>query len=141
LNADEGEQFDLGSLISQLGQVQQNLQQAQAEAAAQVVEGTAGGGAVKVRINGGLEFLSVTIDSSVVDPSEIDLLQDLVLAAVRDGIEKASTLATSALGGAGLGIPGAGSDLGGLLGGLVGPGHDESGEQQSDEHGSVEPGE
>ncbi|HMC40541.1 MAG TPA: YbaB/EbfC family nucleoid-associated protein [Acidimicrobiales bacterium] len=104
--------FDIGSLLSQLGQVQQNLQAAQQEAAAQEVEGSAGGGAVKVRVSGGLEVLAVRIDPSVVDPSDIEMLEDLVLAAVRDGFEQASRLATSALGGAGLaGLPG----LGGLL--------------------------
>ena len=119
MSGQEGEQFDLGSLISQLGQVQDSLQQAQAEAAAQVVEGSAGGGAVKVRVTGGLEFLSVTIDPSVVDPGEVDLLQDLVLAAVRDGLERASSLARSALGGAGLGLTG-GAGVGDVLGGLLG---------------------
>jgi DNA-binding YbaB/EbfC family protein len=119
LSGQEGDQFDLGSLISQLGQVQDSLQQAQAEAAAQVVEGSAGGGAVKVRVTGGLEFLSVTIDPSVVDPGEVDLLQDLVLAAVRDGLERASSLARSALGGAGIGFTG-GADVGDVLGGLLG---------------------
>jgi nucleoid-associated protein EbfC len=119
LSEQEGGEFDLGSLISQLGQVQQNLQQAQAEAASQVVEGSAGGGAVKVTVTGGLEFLSVVIDPSVVDPRDVDMLQDLVLAAVRDGLEKASNLATSAFGGAGLGLPG-GDDMGQMLGGLLG---------------------
>ena len=111
MSGQEGEEFDLGSLISQLGQVQQNLQQAQAEAASQVVEGSAGGGAVKVRVTGGLEVLSVVIDPSVVDPDDVEMLQDLVLAAVRDGLERASALASSAFGGA---------DVGGMLGGLFG---------------------
>jgi hypothetical protein len=112
---EEGSQFDLGALMSQLGQVQQNLQEAQAAAAAQVVEGTSGGGAVKVKISGALEFQEITIDPAVVDPDDVEMLQDLVLAAVRDGLEKASTLATSALGGAGIGGPG-GLDIGGLFG-------------------------
>lgn len=109
--------FDIGSLLSQLGQVQQNLQQAQQEAAAREVEGSSGGGAVKVRVSGALEFLEVKIDPSVVDPDDVEMLEDLVLAAVRDGLEKASSLATSALGG--VGLPG----IGGLPGlpGLGGP--------------------
>ncbi|HWE53910.1 MAG TPA: YbaB/EbfC family nucleoid-associated protein [Acidimicrobiales bacterium] len=110
--------FDFGSLLSQLGQVQQNLQEAQQAAAAQEVEGTAGGGAVKVRITGGLDVLSLKIDPSVVDPADVEMLEDLVLAAVRDGIEQASGLASKAIGGAAQlpGLPGLG-DLGGLLGG------------------------
>jgi nucleoid-associated protein EbfC len=117
----EEPQFDLGGLLSQLGQVQQNLQQAQEAAAAQVVEGTAGGGAVRVRVTGGLEFQEVVIDPSVVDPDDVEMLQDLVLAAVRDAMEQASALTSNVLGQAGIGGPGGGVDLGGALGGLLGP--------------------
>ena len=117
--SDEQGGFDIGSLLSQLGQVQQNLQEAQQEAASREVEGSSGGGAVKVRVSGALEFLEVKIDPSVVDPEDVDMLQDLVLAAVRDGLEKASSLASSAIGQIGLGglggLPGLG-DLGGLPG-------------------------
>ena len=116
MSSGEEPQLDLGGLLSQLGQVQQNLQQAQEAAAAQVVEGTAGGGAVKVRVNGGFEFQEVIIDRSVVDPDDVEMLQDLVLAAVRDAVEQASALTSNALGRAGLGGPGGGIDLGGLLG-------------------------
>lgn len=123
MSNEEGTGFDIGALLSQLGQVQQNLQEAQAAAAAQVVEGSAGGGAVRVKVTGGLEFQEVTIDASVVDPAEVEMLQDLVLAAVRDAMEKAGELASDALGGAGLpglgdgGLPGGLGGLGGLLGG------------------------
>jgi DNA-binding YbaB/EbfC family protein len=103
---------DLSGLLSQLGQVQQNLQQAQEAAATQVVEGSAGGGMVRVRVTGGLEFQEITIDRSVVDPDDVDMLQDLVLAAVRDAVEKAQEMASDALGDIGLG-----GGLGGLLGG------------------------
>ena len=113
MSSEEGAGFDIGSLLSQLGQVQQNLQEAQESAAAQIVEGSAGGGAVRVKVSGALEFQEITIDPSVVDPADVEMLQDLVLAAVRDGLEKASSLATNALGSAGLGnLPG----LGGLPG-------------------------
>jgi DNA-binding YbaB/EbfC family protein len=117
---DEGAGFDIGALLSQLGQVQQNLQAAQEEAASREVEGSSGGGAVKVRVSGALEFLEVKIDRSVVDPDDVEMLEDLVLAAVRDGLEKASSMASSALGSAGLGMGG----IGGLPGlpGLGGPG-------------------
>ena len=105
-------QLDLGALVSRLGEVQQSLQQAQQSAAAQVVEGTAGGGAVRVRATGGLEFQEVLIDRELVGTDDIEMLQDLVLAAIRDAVEKASALTSDALGGAALG----GFDLGGLLG-------------------------
>jgi DNA-binding YbaB/EbfC family protein len=103
---------DLSALLSKLGEVQQNLQQAQESAAARVLEGSSGGGAVRVRATGGLDFQEVTIDPSVVDPADVELLEDLVLAAVRDVVEQAHAEAAQALGGV---------DLGGGLGGLLGP--------------------
>jgi hypothetical protein len=103
---------DLGALLSRLGEVQQNLQEAQETAAAKVLEGSAGGGAVRVRATGGLEFQEVTIDPAVVDPDDVEMLQDLVLAAVRDVVEQAHAEAAQALGGL---------DLGGGIGGLLGP--------------------
>jgi DNA-binding YbaB/EbfC family protein len=103
--------LDLGSLMSQVLQARAALESAQQAAASQVVEGTAGGGAVRVRVTGGLQFQSVTIDPSVVDPAEAELLGDLVLAAVREAVEQASALSTQALGGLDLGA------IQGLLGG------------------------
>jgi DNA-binding YbaB/EbfC family protein len=112
--------FDIGSLLSQLGQVQQNIAQAQESAAAEEVEGSAGGGSVKVTVNGAMEFLSVKIDPSVVDRDDVEMLEDLVLAAVRDALEKAAGLASNAIKGVGLpGVAGAGG-LGDLFGGLLG---------------------
>jgi nucleoid-associated protein EbfC len=107
---DEGP--DLGGLLSQMQQVQQQLMDAQQSAAAEVVEGRAGGGAVKVRVTGGFHFQSVVIDPSAVDPDDVEMLQDLVLAAIRDAVEKAKELNDQALGGLGLG-----GGLEGLLGG------------------------
>jgi DNA-binding YbaB/EbfC family protein len=103
---------DLGSLLSQMQQMQQTLMDAQASAASTVVEGRSGGGAVKVTMTGGMMFESVTIDPSVVDPADVEMLQDLVLAAVRDAVAQANDLNSQALGGLGLG-----GGLEGLLGG------------------------
>jgi len=103
---------DLGSLLSQMQQMQQHLMDAQANAASTVVEGRSGGGAVKVTVTGGMVFESVTIDPSVVDPGDVEMLQDLVLAAVRDAVAEANNLNSEALGGLGLG-----GGLEGLLGG------------------------
>jgi DNA-binding YbaB/EbfC family protein len=104
---------DLGSLLSQMQQMQQQLMDAQATAAATVVEGRSGGGAVKVTVTGSMAFESVIIDPSVVDPGDIEMLQDLVLAAIRDAVAQANDLNSEALGGIGLG----GGGLDGLLGG------------------------
>jgi DNA-binding YbaB/EbfC family protein len=93
-------------------QMQQQLMDAQQTAASQVVEGRAGGGVVTVTVTGGLEFRDVTIDPSVVDPEDVEMLQDLVLAAVRDAVTRANELNRQALGGLGLG-----GGLEGLTGG------------------------
>jgi DNA-binding YbaB/EbfC family protein len=106
---------DLNALLSQVGQMQQHLAAAQQQAADTVVEGTAGGGLVRVEVTGGLDFRSVTIDPSVVDPADVELLQDLLLAAVRDAVEEAQSLQADALGDAGFG-----NGLGGIEGLLGG---------------------
>jgi DNA-binding YbaB/EbfC family protein len=106
---------DLGALLSQVGQMQQHLAAAQQQAADTVVEGTAGGGAVRVEVTGGMEFQTVTIDPGVVDPAEVEMLQDLVLAALRDAADKAQQLQADAIGDVGLG-----DGLGGLQGLLGG---------------------
>ena len=101
---------DMSALLQQAQQMQQQLLAAQAEAAEQVHEGTAGGGAVKVTVTGGMDFQSVTIRPDAVDPDDVEMLQDLVLAAVREAVASVNTAQKNALGG----IAGG---LGGLLGG------------------------
>ena len=100
---------DLGGLLGQMQEMQQQLMAAQQEAAETAVEGHAGGGMVTIRATGGLDFESVTIDPRVVDPDDIEMLQDLILAAIRDTVARANELNREALGG-----------LGDLLGGLGG---------------------
>ncbi len=95
----EAQGLDLGALMAQLGHVQESLQAAQQSAATTVVVGSAGGGAVKVTTTGGLEVQSVAIDPSVVDPADVPMLEDLVLAAIRDAIEQVQGLHHQALGG------------------------------------------
>ena len=107
------DQPDLGGLFEQAQKMQQQLMDAQARAAEQVVEGHAGGGVVKVEVTGGLDFRSVTIDPEVVDPADVEMLQDLVLAAIHDAMARVQELQQDAMGGLGMG----GLDLGGLLGG------------------------
>lgn len=109
--ADEGGApgLDLGALLGQAQAMQQQIMDAQAEVAAQVVEGQSGGGVVRVEITGGWEFRSVTIDPSVGDDHE--LIADLVLAALRDAATGIETLQQQSVGEVGLG------GLGDILGG------------------------
>jgi hypothetical protein len=102
---------DFGALLSRLGEVQESIQAAQESAAARVIEGSAGGGAVRIRATGDLSFQEVLIDPSVVDAEDIEMLQDLVLAALRDVMDQIQDSAANVLGGI---------DLGGGLGGLLG---------------------
>ena len=103
-------QPNMNDLLKQAQKMQEQLLEAQAAAAEQVVEGQSGGGAVRVAVTGGMEFQSVVIDPAAVDPDDVEMLQDLVLAAVRDAMAKASELSQQAMGGLDLG------GLGGLLG-------------------------
>ncbi len=91
--------FDLGDLLAQAQDMQQQLLDAQAAVAGRVVEGQSGGGVVKVQVTGDLNFQAVVIDPSVVDPNDVEMLQDLVLAAIREATAKVNELNTEALGG------------------------------------------
>jgi DNA-binding YbaB/EbfC family protein len=102
--------FDMGALLEQAMGMQQQLLEAQAEAAEAVVEGQAGGGAVSVRVTGGMVFESVTIAPAAVDPDDIELLQDLVLAALNDAMDQIGQLQEASMGGLDLGA------MGGVLG-------------------------
>ena len=104
---------DLQGLLAQAQQVQEQLLAAQAAAAEQVFEGSAGGGVVVVALTGGMEVRTVRISPEVVDPSDVEMLEDLVLAAIRDAVAQAQDAQQASLGGLGLG----GGGLGGLLGG------------------------
>ena len=108
----------------QVNQMMRQVQKMQAEmAAAQdalaeaTVEGSAGGGMVKVVVTGAGEVQSVRISPDVVDPDDVEMLEDLVVAAVSDGLRRAQELQNESLGGvtSGLDLGGLG-DLGGLLG-------------------------
>lgn len=119
------EGFDPQALLAQALEMQQRLMDAQAEAAAETVEGRSGGGKVVVTMTGAGEVVSVRIDPSVVVVDEVDMLEDLIVAAFRDAATKASDRAQQGLGGLGdlLGEGG----LEGALGGLFGSGSVEFG--------------
>ena len=79
-------------MIRQAQQLQKNMMKMQGELESATVEATAGGGAVKAVVSGKLRLESITIDPEAVSPDDVDMLQDLVLAAVNDGIEKAQEM-------------------------------------------------
>ena len=105
--------LNLGGLLEQAAAMQEQMMAAQEQAAAEVVEGAAGGGVVRVRVNGAMQFESVTISPDAVDPSDVEMLQDLVLAALHDAVAQVQEMQAASIGDLGLG----GMDLGGLLGG------------------------
>ena len=99
-----GQQF---KMLKQLQQMQAKMAKIQEELGEKTVTGTAGGGVVEVVANGHQKVLSVTVKREVVDPADVEMLQDLVLAAVNDAMEKARELAAKEMGAvtAGMGIP------------------------------------
>ncbi|MYB49078.1 MAG: YbaB/EbfC family nucleoid-associated protein [Dehalococcoidia bacterium] len=76
-------------MLKQAQQLQKRMEQMQEEMETLTVEGSAGGGAVTAVVTGKMHVLSITIDPDVVDPEDVDLLQDMVLAAVNDGLRRA----------------------------------------------------
>ena len=99
---------DLGALQRMAKEMQAKMERAQAELADAVVEGSAGGGVVKVTMTGTQDIKGIVIGKDAVDPEDVETLQDLVLAAVRDAIERSKKLAADKLGAAtgGLRLPG-----------------------------------
>ena len=79
---------DIGKLLKQAQQMQAKMAQVQAELAEKSVEASAGGGMVKVVMNGRHEVISVKIDPEVVDPQDIEMLEDLVAAAVTEAANR-----------------------------------------------------
>jgi DNA-binding YbaB/EbfC family protein len=90
--------IDLNALFQQAQQIQEQMKRAQEELAKKEVTGTAGGGMVVVTANGKGELLKVQIDPKVVDPADVPMLEDLVLAAVNSAI-RAAQQAVQAQGG------------------------------------------
>lgn len=83
---------DMGSLLKQAQEMQRRVQEAERALAERVVEGSAGGGAVKVSLSGTLDVKAVAIRKDVVDPGEVDALEDLVTAAMRQAVRAALEL-------------------------------------------------
>jgi nucleoid-associated protein EbfC len=106
---------DLGGMLAGMQRIQQELEAAQAGAASASATGRSGGGAVTVRVSGEFSFDAVTIDRALVGDSDVSVLEDLVLAAVRNAVEELSAQRRSAMGGL----------MSGALGSLLSPDADD----------------
>ncbi|RKY29208.1 MAG: YbaB/EbfC family nucleoid-associated protein, partial [Planctomycetota bacterium] len=84
---------DLGNIMKHAQKMQQEMAKIQEDLKNRVVEGKAGGGMVVVNVNGAQELLAVKIDKNVVDPEDVEMLEDLITAAVREGMRKAKEMA------------------------------------------------
>lgn len=84
---------NMQQIMRQVQKMQAQVTKVQEELAQKTVEGTAGGGAVKVQVTGDRRVTGVTISPDVVDPSDVEMLQDLILAAINDGMKKAEEMA------------------------------------------------
>ena len=106
-------QPNMNAMLKQVQKMQADMVKAQEELKNEVVEASAGGGMVTVKISGDLEVRELRIDPGAVDPDDVELLQDMVLAAVNEAVRAAQELAATKMSAAtgGLGGPGG---LGGL---------------------------
>lgn len=104
-------QPNMNQMLKQVQKMQQQMAAAQEALKDETVQASAGGGMVRVTVSGELELKAIEIDPAAVDPEDVELLQDTVLAAVNEGLRKAQELAASKLGGiagglGSLGLPG-----------------------------------
>lgn len=88
----------IGNLMKEAQKMQAEMQKVQEEAKSKTVEATAGGGMVTVVANGGAEIISIKIEKDVVDPEDIEMLQDLILAASNDALRRAQDLVNDEMG-------------------------------------------
>jgi len=91
-------QPDQMKMMRKIAQMQSDMAAAQEALASETVEGSAGGGVVKVTVTGSGEVQRVSIDPGVVDPADVETLEDLVVAAVADGLRRAAELQSTRLG-------------------------------------------
>ena len=102
--------MNMQQIMRQAQKMQKKVEEAQEEVAAMELEASAGGGMVTVKVNGKQELLSIAIEKDVVNPDDIDMLQDLIVAAVNEGMKKAQNAMQEKMqgitGGLGINLPG-----------------------------------
>ncbi|MGO9248002.1 MAG: YbaB/EbfC family nucleoid-associated protein [Solirubrobacteraceae bacterium] len=96
----QGGMPNVQQMMAQVQQMQQDMEAAQEQLKHETVSASAGGGMVTVEVTGDLRVRAVTIDPEAVDPQDVDMLADMVTAAVNEGLRAAQELASSKLGGA-----------------------------------------
>lgn len=103
----------MNEMLRQAQRMQEDMQRKQAELEAMEYDVSAGGGVVKIKINGKREILGIDIDPVIVDPDDIETLSDILVAGVNEAIKKVTTIydeemgkITGPFGGAGMGLPG-----------------------------------
>ena len=89
---------NMGNLMKQAQQFQNRMSKLQQELGQKTIEATSGGGMVTVVVNGQQELVSIKIDPEVVDPEDIEMLQDLILAAINDGMSRAKKMVNDEMG-------------------------------------------
>ncbi|MBC7341446.1 MAG: YbaB/EbfC family nucleoid-associated protein [Clostridia bacterium] len=102
--------MNMGKMMKQVQKMQAQIAKLQEELAQRQVEATAGGGVVKAVVNGKQELVSITIQPEAVDPEDVEMLQDLVVAAVNEALRQAQEMVTKEMakitGGLNLNLPG-----------------------------------
>ena len=102
--------MNMQQIMRQAQKMQKQMEEIQANAANEVVEAASGGGMVKIKMNGKQELLSIILEKEIIDPSDPEMLQDLITAAVNKGIKKSQALMQERLqsltGGLGVNLPG-----------------------------------
>lgn len=105
---------NMNKMMAQVQQMQQQMQQAQEELANETVTASAGGGVVRATATGSQEIVSIEIDPEAVDPDDVEMLQDMVLAAVNEALSSSQEMASKKLGGITGGLGDMGLNLPGM---------------------------
>ena len=107
-----GKGFDIGGLFKQAQELQEKLANAQQDLAARTVEASAGGGMVTAVVNGKFELVRIRIEPSLLEKPDVEMLQDLIVAAVNEGVRAARRMIEEEMGkltgGLGIKLPGLG---------------------------------
>lgn len=105
---------NMNQMMRQVQQMQEDMAKAQEELKHETVEASAGGGMVTVKVSGELELIELRVDPEAVDPEDVELLQDMVQAAVNEALRSAQELAANKMSAVTGGLGGPGGPLGGL---------------------------